>query len=382
MKLTIHLWSAATVMLLVGCAYPGKHQPEFSTPKGAKPLAPSETVALSQLDLTNDFDPNWLKPSTQPFTLGPGDKLDIELLGEATSRITTVVAPDGKIYFNLLPGIDVWGLTLTQAKAEVEKGLSKYMRDQPQVSLVLREVESKHIWILGHVQAPGIYPLSTPTTLLEALSLAGGPLNLSSFRQAEAFGASDELADLRRSFVLRHGRMLPVDFQRLLQMGDLSQNIYLQNDDFIYLPAARTREIYVLGAVAQSRAVPFKEGMTVAGAIASAYGTVNGAYLQHVAVIRGSLSHPQIAIVDYKYVIRGQATDLALQPGDIVYVPWSPYRYITRYAQLVVDTFVSSVAINGGERLVGQPQGVVGGVFIPVGSGVQVLPPISPPPIH
>jgi polysaccharide export outer membrane protein len=374
MKYRISLWCAVSALLLAGCYYPGREKPAF-TP------ARTETAALSQLDLTNGFDSNWLKPSTEPFTLGPGDKLEIELLGETTSRTATVVAPDGKIYFNLLPGIDVWGLTLSQARTQIEQGLSKYMKDQPQVSLVLREVESKHIWILGHVQAPGIYPLATPTTLLEALSLAGGALNLSSFRQAEAYGASDELADLRRSFVLRHGRMLPVDFQRLILLGDLSQNIYLQTDDFIYLPAARTREIYVLGAVAEGRAVPYKQGMTVASAIASAYGTVTGAYLQHVAVVRGSLSHPQIAIVDYKYVLRGISTDVALEPGDIVYVPFSPYRYLTRYAQLVVDTFVSSAAINGGTALVGQPQGVAG-VFIPVGSSIQVLPPISPPPIH
>ena len=375
MKVHSTWWLASLLILLLGCQYPGKVRPSLP------PSAP-EPVTLNQLDLTtNRFDPNWLKAPTEPYTLGPGDKIDIELLGEAGSRTTTVVAPDGKIYFSLLPGIDVWGLTLSQTKAQLEKGLTQYVREPPQVSVALREVESKHVWILGHVQAPGIYPLGTPTTLLEALSLAGGTLNLSSFRQAEAFGASDELADLRRSFVLRQGRMLPVDFQRLIQLGDMSQNIYLQTDDFIYLPASRTREIYVLGAVAQARAVPFKQGMTVAGAVASAYGTVTGAYLQHVAVVRGSLSHPQIAIVDYKYVLRGLATDLELEAGDIVYVPFSPYRYITRYAQLVVDTFVSSAAINGGEALVGIPRGV-GGVFIPVGSGVQVLPPISPPPIH
>jgi protein involved in polysaccharide export with SLBB domain len=292
-----------------------------------------------------------------------------------------VVAPDGKLYFNLLPGIDVWGLTIAQTKATIERELAKFIRDQPQVSLVLREIASKHVWVLGHVQAPGIYPLSAPTTLLEAISLAGGTLNLSSFRQQDVSGITDDLADLRRSFVLRQGRMLPIDFQRLLRQGDLSQNIYLQPDDFVYLPAATAREVYVLGAVTQPRAVPYKEGMTVAAAIASAYGTITGAYLQHVAVVRGSLSHPQIAIVDYKYVIRGVASDIALEPHDIVYVPFSPYRYLTRYAQLVVDTFVSSAAINAGTRLVGQPTGVAG-VFIPVGSGVQILPPISPPPLH
>jgi polysaccharide export outer membrane protein len=364
----------ALSVVLAGCQNPAHRNPTFKPER-------AEEVKLSQVDLTNRFDPGWLRPSTNLFTLGPGDKLEIELLGEPGSKTTTVVAPDGKIYFSLLPGLDVWGLTLGQAREQIERGLSKYIRDQPQVSLLLREVESKHVWILGHVQAPGIYPLAAPTTLLEALSLAGGTLNLSSFRQAEAFGASDELADLRRSFVLRQGKMLPVDFQRLIRMGELSQNIYLQPDDFVYLPASAAREVYVLGAVAEPRAVPYKEGMTVAAAIASAYGTIKGAYLQHVAVVRGSLSHPQIAIVDYKYVIRGKAGDIALQPQDIVYIPFSPYRYLTRYAQLVVDTFVSAAAINGGTSLIGQPQGAAG-VFIPVGSGVQILPPISAPPVR
>ena len=237
------------------------------------PISPApavETPKLSQVELTNQFDRSWLAPATNLFTVGPGDKLEIELLSEPGSKTVTVVAPDGKIYFSLLPGIDVWGLSLGQIKARLEQELSKYVRDQPQVSLVLRDVQSRHVWILGHVQAPGIYPLAAPMTLLEALSLAGGSLSLSAFRQAEAFGASDELADLRRSFVLREGKMLPVDFQRLLHLGDLSQNIYLQPDDFIYLPATTAREIYVLGAVAQPRAVPFKDGMTVASAVGSA----------------------------------------------------------------------------------------------------------------
>jgi polysaccharide biosynthesis/export protein len=374
MKFKLLCWMAGVLILATSCEQPRHRFPTWSHPSPAP-------VALNTVDLTNRLDPGLLRPATNLFTLGPGDKVEVEILGEPVSKAATVVAPDGKIYYNLLPGIDVWGLTLGQARERLERGLAEYVREPPQVSLVLRDVESRHIWILGHVQAPGIYPLAAPMTLLEALARAGGTLNLSSFRQGEAFGAGDELADLRRSFVLRHGKMLPVDFQRLLQSGDLSQNIYLEPDDFVYLPAASASEVYVLGAVAQGRAVPYKEGMTVAAAVASAYGTITGAYLQHVAVVRGSLSHPQVAIVNYKYVIRGMASDIALKPGDIVYVPFSPYRYITKYAQLVVDTFVSSAAINGGTSLIGQPAGAAG-IFIPVGSGVQVIPPVNPPPIH
>ncbi len=337
---------------------------------------------MQKVNLTNTLDPAWLKPPTKPFTLGPGDKLEIEILGETNSLATTVVGPDGKIYYYLLPGLDVWGLTLSETKQHLEQELSKYYREPPQVSLVLRGVTSKEIWVLGRVQAPGAYPMATPMTVLEAVSMAGGTLSMSAFQHQEAAGSSDELADLQRSFVLRQGKLLPVNFARLLQQGDLSQNIYLQPGDFVYFPGATSRQVYVLGAVAQPRAVPYREGLTVAAAVASAYGTINGAYMTHVTVVRGALSSPEVAVVDYRKVIRAEAEDIALQPKDIVYVPFSPYRYLYKYIEIALDTFVSSVAINGGSRAVGVPSQGAAGVFIPVGSGVQVIPPVNPPPIR
>jgi protein involved in polysaccharide export with SLBB domain len=336
---------------------------------------------MTKVALNHQFDPAWLKPSPDLFTLGPGDRVEIELLGEPGSRATTVVAPDGKIYFNLLPGIDVWGKTIPQAKTDLENELAKYVRERPQLSVILRGVESRRVWVLGRVQAPGVYPMTAPMTLLEGISLAGGTLALANFSDQEAAGVNEQLADLKHSFLIRRGKMLPVDFQRLLNGGDVGQNVYLEPDDFIYLPAARAREIYVLGAVAQPRPVPFKEGMTVASAVASGYGTIKGAYMHHVTLIRGSLSQPEVAVVDYKAVIRGEARDVALQPGDIVYVPFSPYRYLTKYVELAINTFVSSAAINAGERAVSKVPVGGAGVFIPVGSGVSVIPPVSPPPV-
>jgi len=361
------------LLLFVGCqhteprfaALPSPTAPTVSPTPLIEQTEPSH--GLKRVAVTNQFDPAWLQPSSQLFTLGPGDRLEIELLGEPLSRITTLVAPDGKIYFNLLPGIDVWGMTLSQAKAAIEAELSKYVRQLPQVSLVLRGVESKRIWVLGRVQTPGVYPMAAPMTLLEAVSLAGGTMSLSTFQDQSAAGIGEELADLRHSFIVRHGRLLPVDFQRLLTQGDVSQNVYLEADDFVYFPAATAREIYVLGAVQQPRPVPYTDGLTVAGAVASAYGTLNGAYLRHVAVVRGSLAQPEIFIVDYKAVIRGQGEDIALQPHDIVYVPFSPYRYLQRYAEIILNTFASSAAINAGSQAVlKQPTGGAG-VFIPAG---------------
>ncbi|HEY3854019.1 MAG TPA: polysaccharide biosynthesis/export family protein [Verrucomicrobiae bacterium] len=337
---------------------------------------------VASLAVTNHLDPAWLKAPVEPFTLGPGDRLEIELLGDPASKAGATVGPDGKLYYGLLPGLDVWGLTLSQAKEKIEQGYTNYMRQMPKASLILREVASRHVWILGRVQAPGVYPMTGPMTVLEAISLAGGTMSLASYRDQDAAGVGEELADLKRSFVAREGRFLPVDFERLLAEGDLSQNIYLQPDDFIYFPSSVARDVYVLGAVTEPRMVSFRDGMTLAGAISGAYGTLKGAYLSHVAVVRGSLSKPKLTVVDFKRVLRGEAADMTLRQGDIVYVPLSPYRYIDHYLEVILNTFVSSAAINEGSRLVGVPSTGAAGVFIPVGSGVSVIPPAAPPAIH
>ena len=274
-------------LLSAGCS---NVKPQYSNSKIAERTPAPPPVGKSQVGtvtLTNELDRRLLEVPTRMFTLGPGDRLELELIGDPLSRTITVVGPDGKLYFNLLSGVDVWGLTLTDAKARLESSFTNFHREQPRIAMTLRGVESKRFWVLGSVQAPGVYAMATPKTLLESIAMAGGTLSMTSFQDQSAAGIGEELADLKRSFVLRQGKLVPVDFNRLLYEGDLSQNIYLEPDDFVYLPAAAARQVYVLGAVTQPRPVPYMEGMTVAGAVASAYGTLSDAYLPHVAVVRG-----------------------------------------------------------------------------------------------
>ncbi|MBI3192542.1 MAG: SLBB domain-containing protein, partial [Pedosphaera parvula] len=264
------------------------------------------------------------------------------------------------------------GLTLGETKGVLERELKKYLRGEPRVAVTLRAVSSKRVWLLGRLNAPGVYPLTAPTSLLEAIGMAKGPTTSTALATqalgplgAGLTGSPEEVADLKRSFVMRHGRLLPVDFDQLLRHGDLAQNIYLQPDDFVYLPSLMAREVYVLGAVAQPRPVGFKRHTTLVSTIASAGGTIEDAYLSHVAVVRGSLTAPRIAVVDFKAIIRGRATDVELEPHDIVYVPFAPYRTLTRYADIIVTTFVRTVGINEGARAISR--GVV-----PVGVNVSV----------
>jgi len=371
------LWAACAVAawLLCGCA---SHQPsadsQFSelgaTPRGTNSqLVAAITPALT---VTNQLSPDLLRPGNQPFTLGPGDRIEIEVVGQPRSQELALVGPDGKVYYQLLPGLDVWGLTLAEAHALLEKELARYLA-QPEVAVTLREVASKRVWLLGRLGRPGIYALTAPTTLLDSIAQAGGAAHSTSQVTTE------ELADLRHSFVMRQGQLLPVDFDRLLRAGDTSQNIYLQPDDFVYVPSALSQEVYVLGAVRFPRTVPYTERMTLVGALAgaggpatvewlainNAFGPQPDAYLSHIAIVRGSLAQPQLIVVDYNAILKSRVADVPLEPGDIIYIPNAPYSTLKRYVNLVVNTFVTTVFANEGIRAGGGAVNV--GVSVPVG---------------
>lgn len=341
--------------LLTGCQIPSHSKaPRFNPrPDG------QWSNELNTVTVKRSLDPTLLHPPRELFTLGPGDQIEVELIGKPAPRTMLTVGPDGKIYFDLLPGLDVWGLSMLQTKKLLERELDKFM-STPEVSVTLKAVGSKFIWMLGEVNRPGIYPSAAPMTLLEAMSAAGGMA-----RSASATSTSD-LADLRHAFVIRNGQSLPVDFQRLLEGGDMSQNIYLQPDDFVYIPSGAAREIYLFGAVRAPRPMPLSEQPTLVAAIAAGGGPLPDAFLSQVAIIRGSLTSPEIAIVDYNDIIKGRAGDVELQPHDIVFVPNSPYRLLTRYVDVALNTFLFSAAANAGTRVVGGTSAV--GTAVPVGN--------------
>jgi polysaccharide biosynthesis/export protein len=367
-KLLSFVLSGLALALFAGCKTTSEHSgSQFSN---AAPAA----VTASMQAVTNTLDPELLKPGETSFTLGPGDAIDIELWSSPLSRALIVVGPDGKIYYNVLPGLDVWGLTLQQTTDLLESELGKYV-NSPHVSVTLRSVGSKFVWVLGRLNRPGIYPLAGPSRLLELLAQAGGP------QRTLSSVTTEDLADLHHSFIVRDGQFLPVDFYRLVREGDAAQNIYVHAGDFIYVPSILSQEVYVLGAVKLPAALPYTERMSLVSAIAGGTGMeryswisaaefdpgpfAKDAWQTHVAILRGSLAKPRIAVVDYTAIVHGKAPDVLLEPGDIVYVPNSPYTTLKRYFNIILNAFVTTVAANEGIRAGGGTTGV--GVSVPVG---------------
>lgn len=354
---------AATLLLLslslaVGCKHTTGGRETFD-PRNVKESLLDEE-AFEFVGSERSIEPEWLLPSKDPYQVGVGDWLEIEITGIAGSRSETFVMPDGRVYYDLAGGVQVDGFTVAEISQRLEKALS-HDYSSPNVNVTLREVKSRRAWLLGRLNKPGLYPLSQPTTLLEGISLAGG-LFTSRFS-----GSTEELADLGNSFVLRDGQVLPVDLLALIKQGDMSQNIYLEDGDYVYLPSSLSQNVHVLGAVMQPQAIGYKDKINIVAAIANAKGPTPAARLDQVLIIRGSLSSPKVAMVDFKEILAGRATNVELRPFDIVWVPDRPFKKLEEYFWVIFDSAATTIAVREGANSVETIGGDSPNIVIPIG---------------
>ena len=178
------------------------------------------------------------------------------------------------------------GLTVDELRDRLNEALGQFRRS-PQAFVTPVAYRSKKYYMLGTVVQKGVFPLDRPITVIEAVARSRG------FETGLSGGNLVETTDFSRSFIARAGQHLPVDLERLFLHGDLSQNVALEPNDYLYFPAAGASAVYVLGRCAhQPGAVPFSTGANVLAAIAARGGLTDRAWAQRVLVVRGSLDHP------------------------------------------------------------------------------------------
>ena len=156
--------SAYLFLLLSGCASHQVLEDDFDPCAPILQGGPDFTALETDIPL----DPELLKPPTEPYRLGVGDIVEIEIAEIEGSRAETFVLLDGKLYYDLAGGVNVEGLTLPEARKALTEGFKKDYT-APVVNLTLREVNSRRVWFFGRIFKPGFYPLKQPATLLEAI---------------------------------------------------------------------------------------------------------------------------------------------------------------------------------------------------------------------
>ena len=158
------------------------------------------------------------------YVVGPDDVLTIVFWREKDLSAEVAVRPDGKISLPLLNDVEAAGLTPEQLRVRVTEAATKLM-EEPTVSVVVKQINSRKVFITGQVAKPGPYPLNGPTTVVQLLAIAGGVL---------------EYANEKNIAIMRTENGRPVslrfNYDEVKKRKNLEQNIELKPGDTIIVP--------------------------------------------------------------------------------------------------------------------------------------------------
>ncbi len=296
------------------------------------------------------FEP--YKPTEDTFHLSTGDLLEIAIYEDKETFADTVsVAPDGKIYWTFLEGIQAEGRNVTDLRAEMQEKMKQYYVE-PAITLTVKSTITESFKILGRVNNCGVYSTLEPIHLREAIGVAGGLLN-EDYTDTSQNSPQESLADLANSFLIRDGKKLDIDFHDLFYNPSTRFDIFVRPGDYIYIASTSYAEVYVLGGVQAPSQIRYLKGMCLTEALATTGGwTIGNPYsadISKVLIIRGCLDRcPVYVQVDLRDLINGKMRDVVLHPGDIIYVYNKTLRFGRQLVRLALSTFIQAFGTSAG----------------------------------
>lgn len=233
------------------------------------------------------------------------DVLDISVYDHPEMTTTVRVDGQGNVVLPLLNQVQVQGKTISEASAHIAQLLADGYIVNPQVNIFVKNFRDQKASILGQVAKPGVYDLTTKTTLLELISQAGGLTPEAGDRATvkregtkDAAGKSEEKE---------------IQLRKLIDQGDAAQNLQIMDGDKVFIDKAGM--FYVTGQVKKPDAYKYQDKLTVMKAVTMAGGFTDTASKGSIDVVRKINGKEEvIANVDLDYIIH---------PEDVVVVPES-----------------------------------------------------------
>ena len=158
--------------------------------------------------------------NSRTYKIGPADVLSVRVWNEAEFSGPVAVHEDGMLTLPLVGDLKAGGMTPAEVEQEITTALKKYVVN-PLVTVTVQEVGSKKYYMDGQIARAGEYPLVVPTTILEAISKAGG---------IQAF------ANGKKIYVLRGDQRIKFNYKDVLRGKHMDQNIKLQPGDHVVVP--------------------------------------------------------------------------------------------------------------------------------------------------
>jgi polysaccharide biosynthesis/export protein len=245
------------------------------------------------------------------YTLGPGDRVNVTVWARPELSGQHVVGPDGDIQIPFLGSVRIADMTPDEASAKLSGALSEYYLGA-YATITILSYSGNTVTVLGHVAKPGQFTFSDNPTLLEVLAKAD------TRPSGNAQGG-----EIKRCAIFRgKDRALWIDLGPLYRGDDLALNVRLQRGDFVYVPSATDRLIYVMGQVNKPGAYPLTPDMSFLDALAQAGGPNDNAQPGKIVLARPRQNLQQV--IDLKTFLAGNGdANYRLEEGDIIYVPKS-----------------------------------------------------------
>ena len=273
-----------------------------SATEAARVPAAGATVAMSTV----------VKREDSSLVIGPGDELDVTIYGAPDLSGHTRVGSDGNISLPLVGYVRIAGLSSDQAQQAISEQLQqKNIVKEPQVSVFVKEYTNSEISVAGEVAKPGVFSVLGPHRLLDVLEAAGGLTEKASNTITISHRKSDQLTTIHLSDD-------PAQMARA--------NVELRPGDTVVVPQAGI--VYVLGEVNKpgGYALNSSGGVTLLQVLAAAGGPTHLAAVSGTKMVRRTPSGLKEISVPMKDLLRAKATDIPMNPGDIVYVPSSKVK--------------------------------------------------------
>jgi protein involved in polysaccharide export with SLBB domain len=273
------------------------------------PLEPVDTDALKPFGydlfagVPTTFAPVTDVPVPSEYVIGPGDRFDVQLIGNTKGKHSLVVNRDGRITFPELGPIAVSGLRVGEAKARIEQRVADQLIGT-QVSVSMGDLRSIRVFVVGEVNQPGSYTVSSLATVTNALFVSGGVKPIGSLRNIQ---------------LKRNGRIVSqLDLYDLLLNGDTSGDARLLPGDVIFIPPVGTT-VGVTGEVRRPAIYELRGEASAADLLHLAGGLTPEAD-PRLATLQRIDERRERVVVDVD-LTNPQARSTRLRTGDLLRVP-------------------------------------------------------------
>lgn len=249
------------------------------------------------------------------YQIGAKDLLEISVFEVPELNITVRVSENGMVTLPLLGEVKAEGVNRADLEKKIASMLEKNYLKNAQVTIFIKEFQSKKVSVMGAVRTPGMHDLIGRQSLLQIISMAGGLSEQ----------ASDTVV-IFRQFRNAPSQSLVIKLDDLLLRANPKYNIPIFPGDIINVPGNQYLDIYVFGQVKNPGAVRMKKGsddVTLLRAIAQAGGFSDRARRGKVMITRTVDGIEKKINVDVKEILSGHRKDFVLQAFDVIFIPES-----------------------------------------------------------